>query len=379
MKLTHINAAPAQTWNWLSINDTSVELPETLGKLTRTGLEEALSETSLSKAEKTLVENPALGPLVKISAGATKLAAVIEESATKKNEFIADQPTSSSQHFLVFLDKENPVQTTYIQVKKGCSATLSVGALGKETDTFATAHALYVDLEEGAKLTLYHLVAENDAQMHLETVGAKIGEGATFEPHQFFLGSKETVFGLSANLPDKDGNFAGKSSYTVSADQTLDLTFNLFQGGVKTKSNLTLAGVLSDNAKKTLRATIDLQKGCKGASGTENETVILAGEHVVNKTLPTILCAEDDVEGNHGATIGSLSPEMLFYLGCRGLTEDDATDLMQEAILDDAAANLPEELSEAALNWAQWAIGPNAYETALAAKELKSAPKESHV
>ena len=41
--------------------------------------------------------------------------------------------------------------------------------------------------------------------------------------------------------------------------------------------------------------------------------MLLLGDDVVNKTIPLILCAEENVEGNHGATIGELDDDTLFY------------------------------------------------------------------
>ncbi|MFR1640799.1 MAG: SufD family Fe-S cluster assembly protein [Eggerthellaceae bacterium] len=55
---------------------------------------------------------------------------------------------------------------------------------------------------------------------------------------------------------------------------------------------------------KTLRGTIDFVRGCKGANGQEVETVLIADERADNRTVPVILCNQDDVAGNHGATIG---------------------------------------------------------------------------
>ena len=78
--------------------------------------------------------------------------------------------------------------------------------------------------------------------------------------------------------------------------------------------------ILADSAKKTMRETIDLVHGAKDARGNEAETVLVTGDDVVNKTLPTILCDEEDVQGNHGATIGSIGPDQLNYLADRGLS-----------------------------------------------------------
>ena len=79
----------------------------------------------------------------------------------------------------------------------------------------------------------------------------------------------------------------------------------------------------------------------KGAQGNEAETVLVLGDDVVNKTLPTILCDEDDVAGNHGATIGSVSPEQLAFLASRGLSRTDAEQLFVRALYEDALMHAP--------------------------------------
>ena len=70
--------------------------------------------------------------------------------------------------------------------------------------------------------------------------------------------------------------------------------------------------------------------------------MLLANQGVDNKTVPVILCDEDDVAGNHGATIGHVRPEQLFYLGCRGLSEEAAEALFISAKLEDAALSAPD-------------------------------------
>ena len=55
------------------------------------------------------------------------------------------------------------------------------------------------------------------------------------------------------------------------------------------------------------------------------------GEDVENKTVPVILCSEENVVGNHGATIGELDEDTLFYLASRGISREQAEDMMARA------------------------------------------------
>ena len=59
--------------------------------------------------------------------------------------------------------------------------------------------------------------------------------------------------------------------------------------------------------------------------------------------MPVILCDEEDVEGEHGATIGKLSGEMLFYMQTRGISEGTAKTLLSRAKIQAAADLIPDE------------------------------------
>jgi Fe-S cluster assembly scaffold protein SufB len=101
------------------------------------------------------------------------------------------------------------------------------------------------------------------------------------------------------------------------------------------------SGVLDGKAKKALRATIDLVHGSSGSEGSELESVLVLSDDVTNKTMPVILCDEDDVAGNHGATIGSVGPEQIQYLRDRGLTQEEAEALYVRALFDEALIAAP--------------------------------------
>ncbi|MFR7797344.1 MAG: SufB/SufD family protein [Collinsella sp.] len=103
------------------------------------------------------------------------------------------------------------------------------------------------------------------------------------------------------------------TDYLGSREQVRDFNYELRHRGRKTECEIDANGVLTGTSKKVYRGTIDLVHGCKGATGTERETVLLANKGVDNKTVPVILCDEDDVAGNHGATIGHVRDEQLFY------------------------------------------------------------------
>ena len=102
-------------------------------------------------------------------------------------------------------------------------------------------------------------------------------------------------------------------------------------------------GALRDAAEKTFRGTIDFKRGASGAVGSELETVLMLGEDAVNKTVPVILCAEEDVVGEHGASIGALDEETLFYFESRGIGRAQAEELLARAAIERLARRAGDE------------------------------------
>ncbi len=188
------------------------------------------------------------------------------------------------------------------------------------------------------------------------------------------LGGGFTATGLAADLRGDRSRIDVDTSYLASGTQQRDFNYIIRHRGRKTVSNMDANGVLTGTSKKCLRGTIDLIHGAKGAEGNERETVLLAskgvdnktvpnflcdeddvaGNHgatighvrpegVDNKTVPNFLCDEDDVAGNHGATIGHVRPDQLFYAACRGLSQEQTEALVLSAKLEDAALQAPKD------------------------------------
>ena len=113
--------------------------------------------------------------------------------------------------------------------------------------------------------------------------------------------------------------------------------------GKKTESLIEAKGVLRDNASKLFRGTIDFRKGLCRRGGRGKRRSASAGDEVVNRTIPLILCGEEKVQGSHGATAGRMDEEKLFYFCSRGLSREEACDMMARAGIDAVCSKIPDE------------------------------------
>lgn len=333
--INRANVPAAQTWNRLHANSLSVTVP------------------NHADAGKVYLSLPRLFERIECGMG-QEVTDYVESQVFKSDFYNVPAHTKREEPIVVAVSAaQNQCANTGIIVREGAEAIVVIAAFAGEKNTDAasnnalpTSAALTrIVVEAGAKLHLIEMLGVNENQQHLESVGLEIHQDAAVDVKQYALGGSTIGLGLTANLVGARARLDLNNRYHATHEETLDINHLVRMRGTSTRAQLTESGVLNEAAKKTLRATIDLVRGAKDAQGNEIETVMILGDDVVNKTMPVILCDEDDVAGNHGATIGSVSPEQLDYLAARGLSRQAAEQLFVRALFEDAIINAPEEIS----------------------------------
>lgn len=99
-------------------------------------------------------------------------------------------------------------------------------------------------------------------------------------------------------------------------------------------------------------------KGAAYSVGHESEYTLLFSPRVRNRTAPLILCGEENVEGQHAASIGKIDQNKLFYLMSRGLSESLAKQIVIEAQFTPALEKIPEDaLRDSVHEWLRERLG----------------------
>ena len=188
--------------------------------------------------------------------------------------------------------------------------------------------------DDNAVVDIYVAQLLGSRSLSLFNIAASCGQNAKINLVKLELGAGKTYAGAAVDLKGTESSFDTRIGYHVKPGQLLDMNYVALHHGRRTESNMEVNGTLEEGARKTFRGTIDFQQGCAGAKGTENENVMLMGDEMVNQTIPLILCKEEDVEGNHGASIGQLDEKVLFYLASRGMSREAAQAMIAQARID---------------------------------------------
>ncbi len=365
-----VNTLPVLTYNFLHVNDSKItgseididrlsgpeasELPAGVvaervsfakaGEVFRSNKERILNTTGVFEAPNgdTSARNDAqalrTGMGVDVdnlfeAAGALADIYTVEEGVKAERPLFLDFKLENGNGVLaaqVIHAKKNSEITVIFDYNSELDAS---GFLGVSTRLFA---------EEGAKINIVKSQLLGKGFLHFDDIGGACFERGAINVTSLELGADKVWTGCYVNLAEKESELFTNMGYLCRNEEKLDINYVAEHRGKKTNANMQFKGVLMDQAKKTFRGTIDFRNGSSGSAGDEQEDALLLSPDVVNRSMPVILCQEEDVDGRHGATIGQLGEDLLFYMQTRGIDQEEAKRIMIRARLESVARTIPD-------------------------------------
>lgn len=157
------------------------------------------------------------------------------------------------------------------------------------------------------------------------------------------FGGKNSITNYYSNLLGDSCDNQLNTIYLGKENQLFDLNYIGELRGKKSNIDIEVQGALKDVAKKHFKGTIDFKKGCKKATGNENEACMLLSDTAKSIALPMLLCSEEEVEGNHSSSAGKIGEKELFYIMSRGFELKEAMKLMVRARFNKILENIKDE------------------------------------
>ena len=280
-------------------------------------------------------------PSTDIVRNAIKKAGIPLKVITTKKGVKVDKPVKITYR----AGEENSLNSHIIYVSEGSELTLiEVFESENKENLLGLQTRVYVCENASIKLVRVNLLSESTD--HFDDLGFHLENDAKAELVQLELGGKRSYVGVRTELVGRKSEYRSATGYLCKGDSLLDMNFVTNEWGKKVSSNMDASGVLLDNSTKVYRGTIDFKEGAKGASGFEKEDTLLFSPSIINKSVPLILCHEEDVEGDHGATIGRIDEKLLFYIKSRGIDEKAAKQLMTEAYINAVTEQIGDDETE---------------------------------
>lgn len=197
-------------------------------------------------------------------------------------------------------------------------------------------------LEEGAKLDHIRLVPKAAESVLVETIAAKLARNAVYRPHFASFGAKLSRADVHVRL-EGEGAEANLSGVSLLSDGHADVTTHVMHAVGNTHSTQLFKYVAGGKSRAVYQGKITVAEGANGSDSRQTAKGLLLEDRAEIDLKPELEIFADDVKCAHGAAVGDLDTESLFYLRARGIPEREARALLMRAFLEDAVAQIEDE------------------------------------
>jgi Fe-S cluster assembly protein SufD len=188
---------------------------------------------------------------------------------------------------------------------------------------------------DNAQVDHYKLELESLQAIHIANHHARLGRGANVSSHSFSLGGAFVRNDVSSLLAGEGCEATVNGLYLLEGNQHIDNYTLLEHAEPQCPSHELYKGILGDQARAIFRGKIHVHKKAQRTDAYQrNENILLSDDARIN-AKPQLEIYADDVKCSHGATIGQLNQEALFYLRARGISETDAKNMLLKAFAGD--------------------------------------------
>jgi len=322
-----LNETPVRTSKNFNINNISIdnlEIPDALNEFKNVSISEVGSKISFDSNKEAFKLKYGINDI---------LTNQVNKEANYGANIIVDSKTNQNVKLDFKFDKKNSelVNAINITANEGTKSTIVI-KYSSDDDVKAYSNGIInATVKNRATLNVIYINFLNKNSTNFISIQNTIEDDAKINYYIIDFGGKISISNYYSNIKGKNADSRLNTLYIGTEEQLIDLNYICELYGEKSNTNIEVQGALKDMARKHFKGTIDFKKGCKKATGDENENCILLSDTAKSIALPMLLCSEEDVEGNHSTSSGKIAEKELFYIMSRGFEKKDALKLMVKA------------------------------------------------
>jgi len=221
-------------------------------------------------------------------------------------------------------------------VRVGAGASLTLFDVSVGEGVYLHNPVFEITLEEGATLTHLRLQDESQAAFHVSTLYADVAAGGTYDSFALTLGGRLARMEVHARLGGESASAHLNAAQLLDGIQHADFTTVVTHDAPHCASRQTVKNVLAGRSRGVFQGKIEVARGAQKTDGYQmNQALLLSADAEID-CKPELEIFADDVKCSHGATVGELDAEQLFYLRSRGIGAVEARSILVRAFLAEA-------------------------------------------
>ncbi|MGE0041302.1 MAG: Fe-S cluster assembly protein SufD [Vicinamibacterales bacterium] len=200
-----------------------------------------------------------------------------------------------------------------------------------------------IALGENATLDYVHDQRETDDAYHFASLQVRCDRASTFHGRTVTLGGHLVRNDFGATLAGEGAHCTMDGCYLVDGDRLVDNHTTIDHAVPHCTSHELFKGILDGRARAVFNGRIIVREDAQKTDSRQTNRALLLSDDATINSNPQLEIFADDVKCTHGAAIGQLDEEALFYLRARGLTARDARDLLIHAYAGEVLAGIRHE------------------------------------
>lgn len=204
--------------------------------------------------------------------------------------------------------------------------------------------------QQDAVITHYRLQQESEQAFHIATTQVFQERGSNYTSYAIALGGQIARHDLNVKLGDQHTETTIDGLYVVTGKQHCDNHTTMDHAHPHCASHQVYKGILNDQARAVFNGKVFVREGALLTDAQQlNKNLLLSADAHVD-TKPQLEIFADDVKCSHGATVGQLEDEELFYLAARGIAPERARALLTYGFAEDIISKIKLASVHAALD-----------------------------
>ncbi len=229
---------------------------------------------------------------------------------------------------------------TLIVAGDKCQAAIVETYVGYEDEVYFTNAVTEVVAGPGAVLDHYKVQRESHKAFHIATMQVHMERGSRFSSHSIALGGALVRNDVNAMLAGENCECTLNGLYLAAGEQLIDNHTRIDHAKPHCASHELYKGILDGKARGVFNGKIYVHQDAQKTDAKQtNKTLMLSNDAIID-TKPQLEIFADDVKCTHGATIGQLDADQLFYLRARGIGLEDARNLLTYAFANDIVGRI---------------------------------------
>jgi Fe-S cluster assembly protein SufD len=224
---------------------------------------------------------------------------------------------------------------TVIVAGRNSKATVVESYVSLTDAVYLTNAVTEVTVTRGANLNHYKIQREGMRSFHVGTIEVKQARDSHYQSFSFATGAALSRTNVYTSLDGENCGATLNGLYMIGGEQHCDHQTSIIHAQPNCFSRELYKGILDGRSHGVFNGKVYVHPIAQKTDGKQTNKTLLLSDQAVADTKPQLEIFADDVKCTHGATIGQIDQQALFYMKSRGIDKETATKLLTYAFAAD--------------------------------------------